>query len=303
MSNWINTGTHLKFDCGCQFALTDDPYLENLKRLSVDFDLDNIPVNCWKTWHLVGTGKTKGVFQLESYLGKKWAKELKPENLEHLGALGSILRPGSLHSFDKDGISVTQHYCNRKNGKEPVTYDHESLEPILNKTLGLNIFQENSMRLAQFLASFTLQEADWLRKSVGKKDPQLMSKVKKLFLDKAKETGIVSEEIAVKIFANIQESQRYSFNKCLTPDTIVETKEGLKTLEELEIGSFVNSPYGFVKVIDKFDNGYQEVYEVTTDTGKIINCTIDHKFLCEDMQVRPLWEILEKEYKIICEDE
>jgi DNA polymerase-3 subunit alpha len=109
-------------------------------------------------------GLTKGIFQLESNLGKHWCKELKPESIEHLTALASILRPGALQAYDDKGINTTQHYCLRKNGAETVTPFHKSLKEILEPTYQLNIYQEGSMEICKKVAGFNLQEADEMRK-------------------------------------------------------------------------------------------------------------------------------------------
>lgn len=165
-----------------------------------------------KTWQLFAEGKTKGIFQLESNLGKSWSKKLAPSNIEELSALIAIIRPGCLKAY-VDGKSMTQHFIDRKHGREDVTYLHESLEEILAPTYGVLVYQEQSMRIAQKIADFDLQEADELRKAIGKKKADLMAKVKKKFIAGAKKTKIVTKEEAEQIFGWIQASSRYAFNK------------------------------------------------------------------------------------------
>lgn len=165
-----------------------------------------------KTWQLFAEGKTKGVFQLESNLGKSWSKKLAPNNIEELSALIAIIRPGCLKAY-VDGKSMTQHFIDRKHGREEVTYLHESLEEILAPTYGVLVYQEQSMRIAQKVAGFDLQEADELRKAIGKKKADLMAKVKKKFIQGAKKVKIVTAEEAEQIFGWIEKSARYAFNK------------------------------------------------------------------------------------------
>lgn len=165
-----------------------------------------------KTWQLFAEGKTKGIFQLESNLGKAWAKKLAPNNIEELSALIAIIRPGTLKSM-LDGKSMTQHYVDRKHGREDVTYLHESLEEILSPTYGVLVYQEQSMRIAQKIAGFDLQEADELRKAIGKKKADLMAKVKKKFIQGAEKLKIVTKAEAEEIFGWIEKSARYAFNK------------------------------------------------------------------------------------------
>jgi DNA polymerase-3 subunit alpha len=173
-----------------------------------DFDDPNV-------WDLICDGDTKGVFQLESNLGKKWAKESQPRNIKDLAALVSLIRPGTLLAKHKSGHNMTEVYCYRKAGKAdfPVEYEHESLEPILKETYGVLVYQEQSMQIAQKLAGFDLKDADALRKAIGKKKADLMEKVKKSFLEGCEKQGIVTNEVAKEIFSWIEKSNRYAFNK------------------------------------------------------------------------------------------
>lgn len=171
-----------------------------------------IDYNDKKTWQLFAEGKTKGVFQLESNLGKAWAKKVAPTNIEELSALIAIIRPGTLKAY-VDGKSMTQHYVDRKHGREEVTYLHPSLEEILKPTYGVLVYQEQSMRIAQKVAGFNLQEADVLRKAIGKKKADLMNAVKKSFIAGAERVGMVSKDEAEQIFGWIEKSARYAFNK------------------------------------------------------------------------------------------
>ena len=171
-----------------------------------------IDYNDKKTWQLFAEGKTKGIFQLESNLGKAWAKKVAPTNIEELSALIAIIRPGTLKAF-VDGKSMTQHYVDRKHGREEVVYLHESIEEILKPTYGVLVYQEQSMRIAQKVAGFNLQEADVLRKAIGKKNAALMNEVKKSFIEGSQKVKLVSQEEAEQIFGWIEKSSRYAFNK------------------------------------------------------------------------------------------
>jgi DNA polymerase III alpha subunit len=165
-----------------------------------------------KTWDLFKEGRTKGIFQLESNLGRAWSKRLQPTNIEELSALIALIRPGSLKAIS-DGKSMTQHYVDRKSGLDIIKYLHESLTDILETTKGVLIYQEQSMRIAQDLAGFNLQEADVLRKAIGKKKADLMAKIKTDFLAGCEKAGKVGKETAEEIFGWIEKSSRYSFNK------------------------------------------------------------------------------------------
>jgi len=112
-----------------------------------------------------------------------------------------------------DGKSMTQHYCDRKNVGDEVKYFHDALQPILEETYGVLTYQEQSMRIAQDLAGFNLEEADILRKAIGKKKADIMAKVKGGFMEGCEKAEVVADHEAEEIFGWIQESQRYSFNK------------------------------------------------------------------------------------------
>jgi DNA polymerase-3 subunit alpha len=192
--------------CGCKFPLDDNG--------NIIFDPDIIKINleCSLTWDLISSGNTKGCFQLESRLGRSMAKKLKPESIEQLAALISIMRPGCLEAV-RDGKTVSSHFIDKKNGLESVDYFHPSLEPILSNTFGEMVYQEQAMQIAKDLAGFDLQEADMLRKAIGKKKADEMSKLKNKFIKGCKKLGIISSEQADQIFSWIEKSQRYSFNK------------------------------------------------------------------------------------------
>jgi DNA polymerase III alpha subunit len=137
---------------------------------------------------------------------------LKPSNLEELSALVALIRPGCLKAIS-DGKSMTQRYVDRKRGIEEVSYLDDSLEDILQPTYGVLVYQEQSMMIAKKVAGFNLQEADILRKAIGKKKAGLMAQVKKSFLEGAENKEIVTREVAEEIFSWIEKSSRYSFNK------------------------------------------------------------------------------------------
>ena len=197
--------TQFEYPCGCSF--------EKLEGNKLIFDASNINnLECSRTWDLISSGNTKGCFQLESRLGRMMAKKLKPSNIEELAALISIMRPGCLEAV-RDGKTVSNHYIDKKNGEESIDYFHPSLESILSNTYGEMVYQEQAMEIARKIAGFDLQEADMLRKAIGKKKPEEMAKIKKRFIKGSQKSKITNKEQAEEIFNWIEKSQRYSFNK------------------------------------------------------------------------------------------
>lgn len=165
-----------------------------------------------KAWALYKDGLTKGLFQLESNLGRAWSKRVVPENLEELAALIAIIRPGTLKAVS-DGKSMTQRFVDRKHKKEEVKYLHPSLEEILKTTYGVLVYQEQAMLIAVKLAGFNEMEADNLRKAIGKKKASLMAEIRGQFIKGCEKVGIVDSETSNQIFDWIEKSSRYSFNK------------------------------------------------------------------------------------------
>ena len=163
-----------------------------------------------KTWTLIQEGRTKGCFQIESALCKAWCKKILPENINDLSAVISLVRPGALEA-EFDGANFPTHYARRKNGTEEIEYKYECLKPALEKTYGVITYQEQIMQIVRDIAGFNLQEADALRKAAGKKLPEEMAKVKKLFMEGCSKAKIVTEQQAHEIFDWIEKSQRYLF--------------------------------------------------------------------------------------------
>lgn len=205
----IEDGNVVFTECDCQFNIVG-------KAVNFCADLHNknhtINFNCPATFNILSQGLTQGVFQLQSPLGVQWCSKLKPENIDHLSGLNSALRPGALEAKDDKNISITIHYERRKNGKEEITPFHPIIDKILEPTYGCMLFQEQSMEIAKQCAGFSLQEADILRRGIGHKEPETIAKCKILFLDKCKETKILSDKQAEQIFGLIEASQRYQFN-------------------------------------------------------------------------------------------
>lgn len=171
------------------------------------FDINDIPLDCLATWQLISSGRTVGVFQLEKKLGQDWSAKIKPDNIEELSALVSILRPGPLEA------GMSQDYADIKFARKKISYLHPALKPILEPTFGCLVYQEQAIRIATDIAGLTPEAADELRKAIGKKKPELMAKIKGKFVSGCQEYGGIEKESAEEIFGWIEKCQRYSFNK------------------------------------------------------------------------------------------
>jgi len=193
--------------------------INELSKKKKNLDFTKIPLDDKKTWDLICTGLTKGVFQLEKQLGKRYCKEIKPRNIDELSDVISLIRPGCLEAEfrekpDEPGhySSITNTYIKIKNGDWVPEYIHKCLEPILESTQSVPIYQEQIMRICADFAGFTLKEADDARKAVGKKKADVMEKVKINFVAGAAARGH-DDELAATIFGWIEKFSGYGFNK------------------------------------------------------------------------------------------
>ncbi|MBI4599420.1 DNA polymerase III subunit alpha [Candidatus Uhrbacteria bacterium] len=167
-------------------------------------EYDSIPLDDRATYRLLQDGKTTGVFQLESAGMKRYLKALRPNEMEDIIAMVALYRPGPMDL-------IPEFIAGKKGIKKP-HYLHPLLEPILSKTYGIAVYQEQVMRIVQDLAGFTLGEADVLRKAVGKKISKLLAEQKVKFISGCVGRGI-SKDLAVKIFEFIEPFAGYGFNR------------------------------------------------------------------------------------------
>ncbi|GAA0429550.1 DNA polymerase III subunit alpha [Lentibacillus halophilus] len=166
--------------------------------------LASIPDDDPETYTLLQQGRTNGVFQLESQGMKEVLRRLKPTVFEEIAAVNALYRPGPMEQ-----IPV---YINRKHGTEQVTYPHPDLEPILKKTYGVLIYQEQIMQIAHRIANLSMGHADLLRRAVSKKDEQLMNQQRVAFIQGCLDNGY-SQQVADEIFEWIVQFSNYGFNK------------------------------------------------------------------------------------------
>jgi DNA polymerase III subunit alpha len=169
-------------------------------------NLNEITLEDPASFELLCKGNTVGVFQLESGGITEMTFRLKPNCFEDLVAILALYRPGPLDA------GMVDHYIERKHGREPVSYLHPLMEPVLQTTYGIMLYQEQIMQLARVLAGYSLAEADFLRKAMGKKNPEEMAKQKTRFLDGTTKAGI-SKALAVEIFGQMETFARYGFNR------------------------------------------------------------------------------------------
>ncbi len=172
----------------------------------ITIDIDALPLDDPKTFTLLGQGKTSGVFQLESEGIKEVLIKLQAEKFEDIIAVNALYRPGPL------GSGMVDDFIQRKHGKQKISYLFIELEPILQETYGVIVYQEQVMKIASSIASYSLGEADILRRAMGKKKPEEMAKQRSLFLERAAKNNF-NETKAGELFDLMAYFAGYGFNK------------------------------------------------------------------------------------------
>ncbi|MFZ2187628.1 MAG: DNA polymerase III subunit alpha [Candidatus Moraniibacteriota bacterium] len=171
---------------------------------NVDIDIEKIPIDDELTFKLLQEAHTTGVFQLESSGMKRYLKQLKPTVFEDIIAMVALYRPGPM--------DYIPDFIGGKHGTKKIEYLHPSLEPILQNTYGVAVYQEQLMQIARDLAGFSYGEADVLRKAVGKKIKELVVEQREKFIDGCIEKG-VRKTVAEKVFSFIEPFAGYGFNR------------------------------------------------------------------------------------------
>ena len=245
-------------------------------------DIVRLPLDDPATYTLLASGRTTGIFQLESPGMRNLLLKIKPECFEDLIAILALYRPGPLES------GMVDDFIKRKRDPSQIAYDPPALEPILKETYGVIVYQEQVMAVANRLAGFSLGQADLLRRAMGKKKPEDMDKQKALFVQGAKKNHL-SEKKAEKLFDLMAYFAGYGFNKCVIGDTaLLDAMTG----EWTTVRALFDAPHPFTihalgsdqklhprAVVDLVSNGRKPVFEMRTMLGKRVTTTGNHPFL------------------------
>ncbi len=173
---------------------------------NIDIVMPEIPLDDQKTFDLLQSVETVGVFQLESAGMRDVIRKLKPTQFEEVIALVALYRPGPMDDIPR--------YVACRHGEQEITYAHPMLEPILKETYGVMVYQEQVMQIAQQLAGYSLGQADLLRRAMGKKIKEEMDKQRGIFIEGCKTHNKIPETTANTIFDAMAKFASYGFNKC-----------------------------------------------------------------------------------------
>jgi DNA polymerase III alpha subunit len=250
---------------------------------------------------------TEGVFQFGSSGMRRMLKMLKPQNMEDLSALNALYRPGPLGSGMHKEIAKakeTKSYGVSLWDKKILPY----VENIVSVTNYQILYEEQTMLIGKVIANYSDEDLNDFRKFLKKpkRDAQFFVNQKRFydaFMNNGEKKGISKEALQL-LWDKLVEFSKYSFNKCLSGDTLVQTINGTKKIKYFNKGDRVLS-YDIdsddvieTEVISLHRNGKKKIYSIMTSDGEEIKCTLDHKFLLTDNKMYPLKEILDNDVEI-----
>jgi DNA polymerase-3 subunit alpha len=232
-----------------------------VRRRGIDFSIENINYDDPAVYELIASGKTDGVFQLESSGMKSFMKELAPTSLEDVIAGISLYRPGPMDFIPK--------YIKGKNNHSQITYDCPELEPILDSTYGCIVYQEQVMQIVRDLAGYSLGRSDLVRRAMSKKKEKVMALERQNFVYGNPEENVpgcqskgISPEIANKIFDEMTEFAKYAFNKSHAACYAVVAYQTayLKTYFPVEfMAALISSVMDFPKKVTTYISGMKDM--------------------------------------------
>ena len=276
----------------------------------IDVDIENLPADDQKSLELFNSGLLAGVFQCEGYQMQEVMKEVGVSRIEDVIAVIALYRPGPMANIPE--------YVARKHGQKIVDYFHPSIEkyvkPILEKTYGIAIYQEQIMKICNALGGLSIIDGYVLIKGIGKKKINLIEQYKNKVVAGAMKNGVPKDVITIYWERFIIPFASYGFNEshCLTGDMKVKDKISGKfySIEELYsmknggkldivLDSFADNHIVEDGLLDVFETGEKEVFEIELDNGIILKSTLDHKFYCTDGEEHKVSDILENGLEII----
>ena len=228
--------------------------------------------------HVYQEGAFVSIFQMTAEGARKFCKAVKPTKIEDLTAITAIYRPGPLKA-NVHNLFVEARKLDK------IDYPHPIIEQVLGPTKNFVVYQEQFMLLAEKLGGFTPGEADQLRKTLVKKSLDTLDKkssekdiAKQKFIEGAQRLHGIGAEVTEPLWQTIDNMSVY----CIAGDSEVITPEGKKLIKDVVPGDKVLAETGYVNVVKRYDQGKKKVFKITTATGKMLKCTLDHKIRTDE---------------------
>lgn len=244
---------------------------------------------------------TDSVFQFNTDVAKSILKKTKIKDIEDLSNVTALGRPNILD------VGMHSTYIKRANNIEPIDYFHDSVKNILKSTYGIMLYQEQVMKCFQKIGGFNAVDAEQVRRAIGKKKEEILLAFKSSFVENAQKIHTdIDLGKAEHIWKLIESNAGYGFNKCLAGNTLVETSRGKKEISKIKVGDKVkafnieNKNFDFVPVKNILKQGIKTIYEFVVENKSSIQCTMDHKFLCDDFNIRTMEQIIAYDYSLMC---
>lgn len=266
---------------------------------------DSNYLNDPKSLEMARKGDLGMVFQFDASDGiRRLARQCGIDRFEDICAVASLFRPGTMK------MNVHEIYCDRKNGKEKFEY-HPLTKSFMDSTYDLLIYQEQVMKILNVVGKIPLKDCEIVRKAISKKKVELFKKYQEMFVENGQITLGWDKEKVEQLWKTIEAFSLYSFNLCLSGNTMLHDKvenkyvsveDACKNKKHRILDSYVEGKIIEDEVVDVFETGEKEVYEINLDNEMKINCTKNHKFLCSDQKMHTVEEIFAKGLEILCWD-
>ena len=255
------------------------------ERQGVQISVEDIPLGgpeAAKSFELICSGDTIGLFQIESSGFTETLASMRPSEFPHMVAALSLYRPGPMDYIDL--------YARCMHGEEEVVYKHELLEPILSETYGIIVYQEQIIEILHALAGYTQAEADLVRSAISKKDMKKIEESRKVFMQGSREQGI-SKAIAEDIWGDIELFVGYGFNKCLPGDSLIldpATGRRVRIEDAYVDPSCLSNVLAYEQVSQSWVprrpgrvmwNGVKSILRLETASGRVLEATGNHPIL------------------------
>lgn len=248
------------------------------------YDEKSLPIDDQEVYKEFWAGNNQTVFQFSGQIPVDLCKKVRPTSIEDLSQITAVGRPGTMYSKTEQGDTLIQAWISRKRQESLPAYVHSDVEPILRNTLGIVVYQEQIQKMFSVCCGYSEEQADEIREIVGKKKADKMEKLLPEIEESLEAKGWGAAQIQ-SFISLCMASASYSFNKCLSPDTVVQFKDGcIDKISAVREGDYIRAKnnktghFYYDKVVKVYKSRTnKELYRYLFDSGHTLICTRDHK--------------------------